>query len=268
MTATDQAKTLVSIAETLHQAQVGATAVAQVTTSTALTLADAYAVQHLLVEHRTADGERLSGVKLGFTSRAKAQQMGVNDVIIGSLTTGMAAADGDELDHAAYIHPRVEPEVAFLLGRDIDVQDDAPDLLGAVAGVAPALEVIDSRYRDFKFTLEDVVADNTSAAGYVLGPWSDPGRAGDLANRGVRLEVDGAVVSTGSTAAILGHPLRALAAARRMARLHGFELRAGSVLLAGAATEAVPLPSGSVVEATVSGLGRVTARVSKGARNE
>jgi len=91
MTATDQTATLASIAETLHQAQAGATAVAQITGSTALTLADAYAVQHLLVERRTADGERLSGVKLGFTSRAKAQQMGVNDVIIGSLTTGMAA---------------------------------------------------------------------------------------------------------------------------------------------------------------------------------
>jgi len=268
MTATDQTATLASIAETLHQAQAGATAVAQITATTPLTLADAYAVQHLLVQRRTTGGERLTGVKLGFTSRAKAQQMGVNDVIIGSLTTGMAAADGDELDHAAYIHPRIEPEVAFLLGQDIDVQDDAPDLLGAVTGVAPALEVIDSRYRDFKFTLADVVADNTSAAGYVLGPWSDPGRAGDIANRGVRLEVDGAVVSTGSTAAILGHPLRALAAARRMARLHGFELRAGTVLLAGAATEAVPLPSGSVIEATVAGLGRVAARASSRASND
>lgn len=268
MTATQQVGALASIAETLHRAQAAATAVAQVSATIPLTLSDAYAVQHLLVERRTREGERLSGVKLGFTSRPKAQQMGVNDVIIGSLTTGMAAADGDELDHAAYIHPRVEPEVAFLLGRDIDAQDDAPDLLSAVAGVAPALEVIDSRYRDFKFTLQDVVADNTSAAGYVLGPWTSPERAGDLANRGVRLEIDGAVVSTGSTAAILGQPLRALAAARRMARLHGFELRAGSVLLAGAATEAVPLPSGSFVEAAVAGLGQVAARVSAGASNE
>lgn len=264
MTTTDLTSRLAPLAEVLDEAQHSATAVPQLTSTTSLSLADAYAVQHLLVGRRTARGDRVSGVKLGFTSRAKAQQMGVSDVIIGSLTTGTHAADGGELDHAAYIHPRIEPEVAFLLDDNIDPHDDTSNIEQAVAAVAPALEVIDSRYRDFRFTLEDVVADNTSAAGYVIGPWTRPDAAGDLGNRGVRLEVDGNLVETGSTAAILGHPVRALHAAVRMARLHGFELPAGTVLLAGAATAAIPLAPGTTVEATVTGLGSVAVRTSGG----
>ncbi len=247
------------LADILDGAQHGAQATPQVSTSEALSLADAYALQHLVVAKRLERGDRISGVKLGFTSRAKAQQMGVDDVIIGSITEGMRIDEGGVTEPALYIHPRVEPEVAYLLGSDVDL-DDA-DASHAIVAVAPALEIIDSRYRDFKFSLEDVVADNTSAAGYVIGAWQDPAAVGDLGNRGVRLEIDGALVETGSTAAILGHPARAVDAARRMAALHGFELRAGMVLLAGAATAAVPLAPGATVEATVTGLGRVAVRV-------
>lgn len=268
MTPGDSDSRLASLAQTLDGAQARAATVPQLTVESPLTLTDAYAVQHLVVGRRVARGDRISGVKLGFTSRAKAVQMGVSDLIVGSITQGMEVADGGEADHTAYIHPRIEPEVAYLLGEDIDVEDDSSGVQRAIVAVAPALEIIDSRYRDFRFTLEDVVADNTSAAGYVIGPWVTPEGAGDLGNRGVRLEVDGVVSQTGSTAAILGHPGRAIAEARRMARLHGFTLRAGMVLLAGAATAAVPLPAGAYVAATVAGLGRVDVRVSaKGAGN-
>lgn len=217
-----------------------------------LSLDDAYAVQRALVERRLARGERPFGVKLGFTSKAKAAQMGVSDVIIGRLTSGMVLADGDELDLAAFVHPRAEPEVAFRLGRDI-VPGEAPGA-DVVEAVAPAIEVIDSRYRDFRFSLADVVADNTSAAAVVLGPWR-PLDAG-LDNRGVVLEVDGRIAEAGSTAAILGDPLRALPAAVRMSQQYGIPLPAGTVLLAGAATPAVALQAGTHVNATVSGLGR------------
>lgn len=261
MTATvAEPRELGEVADLLDSAQQGAEPVAQVTARVALSLTGAYAVQHRLVSRRVERGDRISGVKLGFTSRAKAQQMGVSDVIIGSITAGMRIEDGGLTDPTRYIHPRIEPEVAYLIGADVDL--DAPvDADDTIAAVAPALEIIDSRYRDFRFTLEDVVADNTSAAGYVIGPWVTPAAAGDLGNRGVRLEIDGQLVETGSTAAILGNPGRALEAARRMARLHGFELRAGMVLLAGAATAAVPLPPGACVEATITGLGRVAVRV-------
>ncbi|MFH8576757.1 fumarylacetoacetate hydrolase family protein [Streptomyces zaomyceticus] len=208
---------------------------------------EAYAVQEALVALRLARGERLTGFKLGFTSVAKMRQMGVSDLIHGRLTDRMEIPDGGRFDISRLIHPRVEPEVAFLLG---DTLRPGGDLMAAVAAVAPALEVIDSRYDGFRFSLPEVIADNTSAAGYAVGPWSAPG---DLGNLGVLLELDGRPAETGSTAAILGHPLRALAAAARLAGA----LEAGTVILAGAATAAVPLSPGTHVRATVAGLGTV-----------
>ncbi|MCX5203383.1 4-oxalocrotonate decarboxylase [Streptomyces sp. NBC_00237] len=211
---------------------------------------EAYAVQKALVARRLERGERFTGFKLGFTSVAKMRQMGVHDLIHGRITDGMRIADGGTFDAGTLIHPRVEPEVAFLLGGPLG--PDTVDPLDAVAAVAPALEVIDSRYDGFTFSLPEVIADNTSAAGYVIGPWRAPV---ELADRGVLLEIEGRLVEAGSTAAILGHPLRALAAAARLAP-RGF-LAAGTVILAGAATAAVPLASGVHVRATVSGLGTV-----------
>jgi len=208
---------------------------------------EAYAVQEALVARRLARGERLTGFKLGFTSVAKMRQMGVSDLIHGRLTDRMEIPDGGRFDVSGLIHPRVEPEVAFLLG---DTLRPGADPMAAVAAVAPALEVIDSRYDGFRFSLPEVIADNTSAAGYAVGPWSAPG---DLGNRGVLLELDGRLAEAGSTAAILGHPLRALAAAARLAGA----LEPGTVILAGAATAAVPLPPGTHVRATIAGLGSV-----------
>lgn len=250
-------------AAALDTAQRTVTSISQLSSSATVGLDTAYATQHAVIARRQARGERLTGVKLGFTSRAKAQQMGVDDVIIGTLTDAMRLEDGAVFDRRSAIHPRVEPEVAYLLGAD--VSEGMSNLMDAVAAVAPALEIIDSRYRDFRFSLGDVVADNASAAAYAIGPWTSIDTAGDLGNRAVRLEVDGRISATGSTAAILGDPARAVAAAARLAVRHGFALRAGTVLLAGAATAAVPLPDSGVVEATIAGLGRVGIRVLDGA---
>jgi 2-oxo-3-hexenedioate decarboxylase len=126
----------------------------------------------------------------------------------------------------------------------------------AVAGVAPALEVIDSRYRDFKFSLADVIADNCSAAAIVVGPWSDP--ATDTANLGLVMEVDELPAQIGSTAAILGHPARSLVAAARLVAAAGERLEAGDLVMAGGATEAVPLQPGARVRLRVERLGTVS----------
>ncbi|MFK0214455.1 MULTISPECIES: 2-keto-4-pentenoate hydratase [unclassified Streptomyces] len=219
---------------------------------------EAYAVQDALVALRLARGERLTGFKLGFTSVAKMRQMGVSDLIHGRLTDRMEIPDGGRFDVSGLIHPRVEPEVAFLLGRTLRPGGDP---MAAVAAVAPALEVIDSRYDGFRFSLPEVIADNTSAAGYAVGAWTAPGDLGDLGDRGVLLELDGRTAETGSTAAILGRPLRALAAAARLAGA----LEPGTVILAGAATAAVPLPPGTHVRATVAGLGSVGFTTGEGA---
>ncbi len=247
------------LATRLDEAVRAGSPIPQLTSRSPLMLAQAYAVQSAAIALREQRGDRRVGVKLGFTSKAKAAQMGVDDVIIGVLTEQMTLTDGGTVDLTTLIHPRIEPEVAYRLGRDIDPEDPDDDALDAVDAVAPALEVIDSRYRDFRFSLEDVVADNTSAAAYVLGPWQQPG-AVDLADLAVTLSVDGEVVETGSTRDILGHPDLALAAIKRMAAQHGIALKAGAVVLAGAATAAVPLQPGSHVKATIDGLGEVSVR--------
>lgn len=220
-----------------------------------LDIDDAYAVQAALLALRLARGERITGVKLGFTSKAKMAQMGVSDVIVGRLTDAMRIADGGEVDLARFIHPKAEPEVAYRICRDVDPADPATDIEACVDAMAPAVEIIDSRYRDFRFTCTDVVADNTSAAGYAIGPWRPVESA---PNRAVRLRT-GAGEAAGSTAAILGDPVRALHALLDMCRRRGIVLVAGQVVLAGAATAALPLVAGAT-ECEVAGLGSVTVK--------
>lgn len=241
------------LAAVLDDAQATGVPTTQLSDAAPLRIEDAYRVQHALLARRLARGERRVGLKLGFTSRAKALQMGVDDVILGTVTDRMRIADGGVFDPAAGIHPRIEPEVAYLLDAD-----------ARIAAVAPALEIIDSRYADFRFDLGDVVADNTSACAFVIGAWRSPADVGPIGNRAVHLEIDGRLVQTGSTAAILGDPGRAHDAADRLARTHDFGANAEGILLAGAATAAVPVPDHGVVEATIAELGRVSVRIEKG----
>ncbi|MFC4374258.1 2-keto-4-pentenoate hydratase [Nocardia halotolerans] len=220
-----------------------------------ISIDDAYRIQSELIGRRRARGESMTGVKLGFTSRAKMAQMGVSEVIVGRLTDNMRIDDGGEVALSRFIHPKIEPEIAYRIARDVDPDDPLVDIESCVDSVAPAMEIIDSRYRDFRFTYTDVVADNTSAAAYVIGPWQGPQ---DVANRAVRLEV-GAETMLGSTAAILGDPVRALHALLDISRRRKIPLRAGHVVLAGAATAAIPLTAG-IAQCDIAGLGHVTVK--------
>ncbi|RLK13252.1 2-oxo-3-hexenedioate decarboxylase [Micromonospora sp. M71_S20] len=250
----------VGIAERLGVAADTATAIPQLAAETGLDVDAAYAVQTALIQRRLDRGERLVGLKMGLTSKAKMAQVGVDEVIWGHLTDTMRVPDGGTLDVGAFIHPRVEPEVAFLLDRLPEPGEPIGDFTDAVRAVAPAIELIDSRYANFTFSLPDVIADNTSAAAFVIGPWS-PVPDG-LENLGVLLEVDGRVTQVGSTAAILGDPRRALDEGIRLAGRHGVRLREGWVFLAGAATAAVPLKPGAHVRAVVENLGTASLRAS------
>ncbi|MFC0006800.1 2-keto-4-pentenoate hydratase [Micromonospora siamensis] len=248
------------IAEKLGAAADGATAIPQLAAETGLDVDAAYAVQTALVQRRLDRGERLVGLKMGLTSKAKMAQVGVDEVIWGRLTDSMRVPDGGTVEHGDFIHPRVEPEVAFLLDRLPEPGEPLGAFTDAVRAVAPAIELIDSRYANFTFSLPDVVADNTSAAAFVVGPWS-PVPDG-LDNLGVLLEVDGRVAQVGSTAAILGDPRRALDEGIRLAGRHGVRLRSGWLFLAGAATAAVPLRPGSHVRAVVEKLGSCSLKAS------
>ncbi|MFI0486940.1 2-keto-4-pentenoate hydratase [Actinomadura sp. 9N215] len=237
------------LAERLDKAARDVLPVAKLTERTPFDVATAYAVQRAGIERRRRRGERLAGVKMGFTSRAKMAQMGVDDVIWGLLTDTMLAESS--VDVSKLIHPRVEPEIAYLIGREVR---SAAEVETAVTGVAVGFEVLDSRYRDFKFTLPDVIADNASAARFGFGAWHPPR---DVSNVGLLMEIDGRPVQAGSSAAILGDPARALRAAARLALGAGLALEPGWIVLAGAATAAVPLPKDAHVRVTGAGLGSV-----------
>ena len=229
-----------------------------------ISIEEAYAVQSASIARRYARGEKRIGIKMGLTSRAKMAQMGVEEVIWGRLTDKMLVEDGDSIDFSAFVHPRVEPEIAFLLDRPLAGAVTPMAALAAVAGVAPALEIIDSRYENFKFSLTDVIADNGSSSAFVVGPWSDPHI--DLANLGMIMKIDGVARQIGSSAAILGHPIRSLVAAARLAEAAGEPLKAGDVVMAGGATAADALSPGQHVRLIVESLGSAEFRVIDGSR--
>jgi 2-oxo-3-hexenedioate decarboxylase len=245
--------TLESIAQELDDAMLNARPVPQ--RSEPLTLAQAYDIQRASIARRVARGERRIGMKMGFTSRAKMAQMGLSEMIWGRLTDAMLIDAGGSAPRARFVHPRVEPEVAFLLKRPLAGRVDAMTALAAVEAVAPALELIDSRYVDFKFSLTDVIADNSSSSGLVIGPWADP--SGDLSNLGLVLEIDGEPRQIGSTAAILGNPLYSLVAAARLVADSGERLEAGHIVMAGGATAAEALQAGNHVRLRIERLGSV-----------
>ena len=172
---------LAALAAIVDEAARSATAIAQLTETVAdLSVEDAYAVQALSIARRRARGERRAGYKMGLTSRAKMQQVGVGEIIWGRLTDAMRLGEGGELSRARYVHPRVEPEIAYIIGRPLEGEVSAAEALAAVEAVAPALEIIDSRYRNFRFALPDVIADNSSSSGYFVGSWARP--SSDVAN--------------------------------------------------------------------------------------
>jgi 2-oxo-3-hexenedioate decarboxylase len=218
-----------------------------------LSLSQAYDIQSASIKRRVERGERRVGVKMGFTSRAKMIQMGLSDVIWGRLTAGMQIEEGTSVDFSRFVHPRVEPEIAFVLKHSLEGDVTGPQALAAVEAIAPALEIIDSRYKDFKFSLPEVIADNASSSGFVIGAWRDPRT--DFSNLGLTLNIDGRVVQVGSTAALLGHPLRSLVAATRLSAQAGEPLQAGWIVMAGGATPAEWIKPGQYVSVEMEQLG-------------
>ncbi len=220
-----------------------------------LSIDESYEVQAFSLARRYERGERRVGVKMGFTSRAKMVQMGLDEMIWGRLTDAMLIEEGGGINLSRFVHPRVEPEIAFLLKAPLSGRVDTLTAGTAIEAIAPALEIIDSRYHNFKFSLTDVIADNSSSSGFVVGPWFDP--RSDFSNLGMVLEIDGVAVQVGSSAAILGHPLRSLVAAARLVDQRGERLNAGDIVLAGAATAAEAMAGKRSVLLNVEKLGRV-----------
>jgi 2-oxo-3-hexenedioate decarboxylase len=220
--------------------------------------ATAYAAQWAGVQAKLAAGERLVGAKLGLTSKVKQQVMKVDSPLYGWVTSSMLAPYGEPVELATLIHPRVEPEIAFLLGRDVETPATVTSVLAATEAVFAAIDVLDSRYENFRFKLPDVVADNASAGLFLLGPTAvSPADLPDLRLLGCVLRVNGDVVATAAGAATMGHPAAAVAWLANRLATRDQRLEAGMVVFSGGLTEPVPLKLGVSVTAELDGLGSI-----------
>lgn len=226
-------------------------------------LADAYAVQEAITSAELAKGRRLVGRKIGLTSRAVQAQMGVDQPDYGVLFADMEYGDGAEVPFDRLIQPKVEAEIALVLEHDLTAPDVTPgEVQRAVAYALPAMEIVDSRIRDWKIGILDTVADNASAGLYVMGTRPVPLGALDLRLCGMVMERCGAPASFGAGAACMGNPLNAAVwLARKMAGL-GRPLMAGDVILSGALGPMVAAQRGDDFRVEINGLGTVTTRFS------
>lgn len=222
---------------------------------------DAYAIQYAIRRRKVARGCRIAGMKMGLTSKGKWDQMGVREPVYGFLTDYGSVPDGGVVDLSMLIHPKVEAEIAFMTKAPLEGLDcSIEQVLDATDFIMPALEVIDSRYLNFKFDIKSVVADNTSAARFMVGgaPRSPYGL--DLPNIGIVLTKNGEIVATVAASEVLGHPAESVATLVRMLARRGEGLPAGTLVLTGGATAAVAVSHGDIVEVRCQALGTASLR--------
>ncbi len=256
------AKTIAALAEHLEGCELGARDTPKITDEhPQMDWDDAYAVQDQIRARKLARGQRIVGLKAGLTSHAKMKQMGVATPVFGFLADTHALPEGAECKVGELIHPKVEPEIAFVTRRALKGPGcHIGAVLAATDFVLPGIEVIDSRYRDFKFDLKSVVADNTSAARFVVGGQARPAAEVDLRTVGIVLEKNGEPVAFGAGAAVLGHPAAAIAMLANHLGARGEEIPAGTLILSGGITEAVAVQAGDAVTLRVQGMGSVGLR--------
>ncbi|MDG3008977.1 2-keto-4-pentenoate hydratase [Rhodococcus sp. D2-41] len=228
-------------------------------------LVAAYAVQQRFNELRVGAGATVVGRKIGLTSKAVQEQLGVDQPDLGVLFDDMAFADGEDVPMSRLIQPKIEGEVGFVLGADLaDGPLDAAQVRDAIEYAVVALEICDSRIRDWDIRFGDTVADNASSGVYVLGTERRTLDEVVPAEVTMSMTVNGQEVSSGNGAACLGDPIEAVVWLARNARDLGQPLRAGQVILSGALGPMAPVSAGDVVTVTVSGLGAVTTRFTEG----
>jgi 2-oxo-3-hexenedioate decarboxylase len=256
------AATIAKLAEHLEGCELGAKDTLKITDDhPAMDWEDAYAIQDEIRRRKLARGARIVGYKAGLTSHAKMKQMGVETPCFGFLVDYFAVPEGGECKAAELIHPKVEPEICFVTKAPLKGPGcHIGAVLAATDFVMPGIEVIDSRYRDFKFDLKSVIADNCSSARFVVGGRARPVAEIDLRTLGVVLEKNGEVVGLAAGAAVLGHPAAAVAMLVNHIGARGEELPAGSLVLSGGVTEAVAVEPGDAVSLRIQELGSVSLR--------
>jgi len=226
-----------------------------------ITIEDAYRIQQRLNARRLEAGERIIGKKIGVTSAAVMNMLGVYQPDFGMLTDGMVYNEGEAIPANTLIQPKAEGEIAFVLKKDlIGPGVTGADVLAATEGVMACFEIVDSRIRDWKIKIQDTVADNASCGVFVLGDRLVDPRSVDLNTCGMVLEKNGEIVATGAGAAALGAPVNSVAwLANTLGRL-GIPLKAGEVILSGSLAIMVPVKAGDSLRVTIGGIGGCSVR--------
>lgn len=232
-----------------------------------LSIQDAYAVADINHRQQLAAGARLVGMKVGLTSKVVQQQLGVDQPDFGLLFDHMEFLNNDVIPMDRLIQPKVEAEIAFVVGRDLAAERISySEFLSSIEFALPAIEIVDSAIADWKISLADTVADNASSALYVLGDQPVAIGRDSLADLGMTLKKNGHVASIGSGAACLGHPLRAAYWLACTMAERNVPLQRGQVILSGALGPMVPVQSGDVIDVQIASLGNVSCRFSQGDR--
>jgi 2-keto-4-pentenoate hydratase len=256
-------KAIQQAAEALAQARAGRKPIPPISGTYGIAgLEAAYAVAEFNTKARIGSGRRITGLKVGLTSKAVQQQLGVDQPDFGVLLDDMEYLNGQDVPMARLLQPKVEAEIAFVLGRDLTGETPSySEFLNCLAYALPAIEIVDSAIAEWKISLVDTVADNASSGLYVLG--DQPVSIGNvsLGAVGMQMNNNGQPVSVGTGAACLGHPLRAAYWLARTMAQRGQALTAGQVILSGALGPMVKVSAGDVVHASIGGLGDVSCRM-------
>ena len=254
--------TIAALAEHLENAELKAHDVTKITDDHPdMDWDDAYAIQDEIRRRKEARGNRTAGLKCGLTSFAKMKQMGVETPVFGFVSDYMGLPDGGEIKTSELIHPKVEAEICVVTKAPLKGPGcHVAAVMAAVDFIVPAVEVIDSRFRDFKFDLKSVIADNTSASRFVIGGRMRNLDELDLRTLGVVLEKNGEVVALAAGAAVLGQPLAAVAMLANHLGARGQEIPAGTFIMTGGVTEAIAVKAGDSVAVRFQDLGTVSMR--------
>ncbi len=250
-------------AQMLQSARLNAKPIEQLTASGAkLSRMDAYDVQEKGIILRKLDGEKVIGIKMGLTSEAKRAQMDLDAPLYGVLTDQMQIQNKGIYSLDGKIHPKAEPEIAFMFKKELNVSMSYDEVFSSIKWAAPAIEILDSRYKQFKyFSMEDVISDNSSSSYFILGESFDVKSKEDYFDKKLKFYINEKVAYQGNSNAISNDPLLSVLELIRLLEARGKKVPAETIILAGAATSAVALEAGMKVSLEVEGMKKVEFKV-------
>lgn len=252
------------LAAALYEAEKSTTPIATLTDQYQLTNDEAYAIQLEGMKLRLADGHRIVGKKIGLTSKAMQNALGVFEPDYGYIADYMMGYEGEAVALNELIAPKVEPEIAFVLKEDLQGPGiTVADVLRATAGIMPAIEIIDSRVKDWKIKIQDTIADGASIGRVILSGKLTPLEDIDMRYMGLVLAKNGEVVATAAGAAVLGHPANAVAWLANKLAQYNIGLKKGEIIMSGSFTAACPVADGDTVTCQFDRIGSVSARFKK-----